>query len=1728
MATVTAPSKTYGGGFQNVGCYAPPGVGHDWYAAAHGDVFGTHITNDGINWRPSNKGIGGPHHAIRNLRGSAIEGSQTVANRLWAWCGQTQDGQGGGNLVKGTYSTSTGLVSWTNFVQANDGPAGGTTDYGHPRMLGRLLALDEANDTAYGCGINGIVRIQGINGAAGSATITNARALAGQDVTGLVLDPTNPQIGWATVRRAYTGKANTPGVYRLTNLRSGTVTAVREAFTDCQDLCLVDTGTNRYLFVAAMNQGIRRWLVSTDITTGWTDVTSDYEPGASVVGTGAAGIDAVYTGSQIQVLAVNAGNANLTNGGGYTRLGLNSAPDWVNENPGWTVNMVPWGETDPWWLSVLIPGLMLNGTGYDSGTARIDPNNPNIAMLIGRSGIWRSQNAWQTWRPAVKGTVGVMCWTVAARPGVANQNLHDGGDWSVLQSTNSLTATTNPVRPRPGGCLGLMWTADGAEAAYAAGDPFAGQPEAGVFVSTNGGTTWVDQDLPSGVDAHGVAIGYNSSGQRVLLTVYRTGIYRKVGSGGWSVVSTLTDPQPSQAHNPHFCWPQNTNTIGGRRQYVYCTGHAGLLRSDDWGATWTTIHSLTNSSESAGAISYDPAAPNTLYYTVSGSASDGLWKITNAAGGSPTATRILALSAPGPCAVDPNTGVVYVATTALEPGGVKLYASPANNPGAGTTFVDLTDAQWEHGPWAPCDMSVTEGGQILISNRQGGLFVAERDVATTPTVLNAAASSGFSLGGTGSASVAATGIVERTLAAATVTTNAAVQPPPITPTGMVEGDWMLAQFSSIGGAATHAAPDGWARQGSQVTSGGASMSVWRKRAGATEAGPYQFNSGATGNRRMVLQIRAFTGADPTAPVEGEPGVVVETNATSLTHPALEVAGENRRWVLFTAKATATADTTSTLNTPAGFVETADTTTTSATLANTNAGIHHNQVSGTSPDTYSDVYDDIYGSSSGSTGPQAVTSPDAGTRIWLGLSLLLAPAAAPDATPTVLDATASSGFSLEGTGSAQVVGVVAPEPIPGVAAVEPWFNGSWWPALHLLFGLGGTLDPGPQFIHLGVGPGLGVGQLGGTIWTGPLTGKDIRSVTIHRGKDSPIDSATPGTATIVLNNGSGAYDPDNPASPYATSTETLTDTQPTLNYTQSGQTTPSSSGCTNSTVTMQGGGSLHDMGGASTSTPNGTNPAVPAGTYTFWNDLPSSFDQVRWTVRPDLDPTSAGAGYFWAEQGTIAAAAGGSGNTWYAGLQSRSALPGNPKAAIFSIWNAVAAVAGDLPNTAAQPFSGEGVGYQILAPYTWTTGRSYRLRVRADSARGSRWFACYLRDETSGTEVWVGSVRAATSDASRLYGVAYQWTELFGQQTPATTCPLLPRSTTFFATPTFATITSLPGVGGLTVGTPVDLRAERPLGTIWRRFYGEITNITLDAGLDPTVTLTCADGLEKLGRAQLSDQPVPVGDGDRSGQRVNRLLDAGGYPSSLRRIDTGYTTVAPTALGDFTLELLRKTEMTEFGLLFCGGDGLVVFYDRHRVATAPRSTTVQVVFADSDATGTAGMVDLELDWSRDRTFNDVHITREATPHAPVGEEADDDQPAEQVATDFATQQAWGTLSLPAQVGPLLRSDDEARAMAEYLVDRFKTSQSRIRKVTVNCLRKDLWDLLLPLTLLDRIRVDRNYGPRQITEELLIQGMTEEINSDPPTWTFSFDTTVPVAAPTLWRLGTSALGSGRLGF
>lgn len=112
-----------------------------------------------------------------------------------------------------------------------------------------------------------------------------------------------------------------------------------------------------------------------------------------------------------------------------------------------------------------------------------------------------------------------------------------------------------------------------------------------------------------------------------------------------------------------------------------------------------------------------------------------------------------------------------------------------------------------------------------------------------------------------------------------------------------------------------------------------------------------------------------------------------------------------------------------------------------------------------------------------------------------------------------------------------------------------------------------------------------------------------------------------------------------------------------------------------------------------------------------------------------------------------------------------------------------------------------------------------------------------------------------------------------------------------------------------------------------------------SGKDATVAVSAVDGLSWLARIDVTVQL----DAQDSGARINAVLDAAGWPSSLRDIDAGLVEVV--ALDDDgdeitvkALDAIRDAVEAEQGQIFIGPDGTFTFRDRHaRLDAAPAAT-----------------------------------------------------------------------------------------------------------------------------------------------------------------------------------------------
>lgn len=163
------------------------------------------------------------------------------------------------------------------------------------------------------------------------------------------------------------------------------------------------------------------------------------------------------------------------------------------------------------------------------------------------------------------------------------------------------------------------------------------------------------------------------------------------------------------------------------------------------------------------------------------------------------------------------------------------------------------------------------------------------------------------------------------------------------------------------------------------------------------------------------------------------------------------------------------------------------------------------------------------------------------------------------------------------------------------------------------------------------------------------------------------------------------------------------------------------------------------------------------------------------------------------------------------------------------------------------------------------------------------------------------------------------------------------------------------------------------GIAYAMFSGYITGYNYtqsrETGLVSYTTITAVDGFQLLNLAQVSTVTGAVA-GETSGTRIGRILDAIGWPSSQRDVDSGLTTVqGDPGTTRTALSALQTVATTEYGALYMDASGQVVFQDRNLTATSVGGTPT--VFAD-DGTGIAYS---NVQWILNdaQIFNDINIT-----------------------------------------------------------------------------------------------------------------------------------------------------------
>lgn len=278
---------------------------------------------------------------------------------------------------------------------------------------------------------------------------------------------------------------------------------------------------------------------------------------------------------------------------------------------------------------------------------------------------------------------------------------------------------------------------------------------------------------------------------------------------------------------------------------------------------------------------------------------------------------------------------------------------------------------------------------------------------------------------------------------------------------------------------------------------------------------------------------------------------------------------------------------------------------------------------------------------------------------------------------------------------------------------------------------------------------------------------------------------------------------------------------------------------------------------------------------------------------------------------------------------------------------------------------------------------------------------------------------------------------------------------------------------------VQIRAEWA-GITYPLWRGYIEEYVPDYGITPTTTMQCVGPLAMLAAAPVPKVDPPLYGGEKSGARINRILDVMGWPTSLRDIDIGNTVMPEAVFGDNALRLSQDVAIAEGGLLFTSAQtGSVTFYDRNRILNAPRSLSVQAVFDDSSANNTIDYLSMVVSYGAATIANSITMNRV--------------DGVAQTVEDSTSQLAYGKRELPNSPTNLqLTSDNQTQAVANWFLQQYKDPDLRVTELDAEGLPQSMWPAILGLTLWDRVEVKRRYSAAySFDKHLLVQGITHTI-------------------------------------
>lgn len=310
------------------------------------------------------------------------------------------------------------------------------------------------------------------------------------------------------------------------------------------------------------------------------------------------------------------------------------------------------------------------------------------------------------------------------------------------------------------------------------------------------------------------------------------------------------------------------------------------------------------------------------------------------------------------------------------------------------------------------------------------------------------------------------------------------------------------------------------------------------------------------------------------------------------------------------------------------------------------------------------------------------------------------------------------------------------------------------------------------------------------------------------------------------------------------------------------------------------------------------------------------------------------------------------------------------------------------------------------------------------------------------------------------------------------------------------------------------------------FYGFLDQIPVSypaLGADSVVTFGCVDAFKifqsqtiqsvgwKIGQTGFSELGVSTRLGyadvvELSSERVTRLLNSIGFPSSLRAIQTGTNNVQQQAITKNLLAAMRECELSENAQFYIGPDGSATFRNRDYRLSNTKAINVQATFDNSGS---------------NLPYEDVVTSFDTNEVLNVYEWTRDNGTTQYVADADSINRYTAKTSTESTINT---TDADVKSIIEQNLASTSTPIERIDQLQISP-RQDvnLWPQVLGLGFGDRVKVNvTNPNGTTFSDEVWIESINHNISSSNQTWNYTVS--FSPAGSSAWILGQAKLGEG----